>query len=71
MTVEHASVSISSSSGEQLCFRASVTPALDGSWLTQIYLDEGVSITNRFTDEAEAKQYPAKLLRWLRQQEGS
>jgi hypothetical protein len=57
------------SNGEQVFLSASVIPAPDGSWLTRIELDEGVSITNRFADEVEARQYPEKLASWLRQQQ--
>ena len=69
MAVKQPLVCVTSSNGEQLFLRASVMPAPDGSWLTRIELDEGVLIENRFTDEAEARQYPDKLATWLRQRQ--
>jgi hypothetical protein len=69
MAIEQASVCVTSSNGEQLFLSASVMPTPDGSWVTRIELDEGVLIENRFTDEAEARQYPDKLASWLRQRQ--
>jgi hypothetical protein len=59
------------SNGEQLVLTAAVTPAPDGSWVTEIELGDGVKVTNRLADESEARQYPDKLAAWLRHRQGS
>lgn len=71
VAIQQAPVYETSSSGQQLFLSTTVIPPPDGSSLTRVELDDGVSITSRFTDEAEARQYPVKLARWLRERQGT
>ena len=55
---------------DEVVLTASVTSAPDGNWVTEVELGDGATITNRFTDEWEARTYPERLARWLRHRRG-
>ena len=67
----HERSTVITSSGKEVVLSASVTSAPDGTWVTEVELGDGATISNRFTDEWEARTYPERLASWLHHRQRS